>query len=974
MKQFYQYLHGEIREVSAYAPCPHCGKPDWCYSLGDEISVCKRGKEPASGWKKLPKSDRENSPYYIKEQKKEIREASREEWEYKDRNGKPLVRVVRVTPGKLKKDGSRKDKDIYQQHWNGKAWINGLKGINREDIPIYRYKEVREAIAKGTPIVIVEGETCADALWGLDIPATTNIGGCKKWQHSDSKDLKEADIIIAPDRDKPGINHALGIAESFPDAQWLYLPPSRFFWQSKYLPDSQGLDVADYIKDYKPSKSDILDFIIKDSPNKLNKNLVEQYQKTTEKNDKPTLENELKSTIEVEQPVTLKAQDVLFTNEKYIAIDDKLYKWKTTHYELCNQSYEKRRITEWCKSTPVHISGDRYQYKYAKSTVIEEIWKWILLDLGVNKELVNPPGINCLNGVLKIEYLGKTAIPKLSPHSPDEFYLYCCPIEYDPEAPEKDCDNLLQALDETYRTIFLRTMAASLNLGLVRSHLGRGVKALLCQGTGSNGKDSIREAVSVLFGKNMSNASVTDFRQYDQGRKFSISKLEGSRINWASENSSFANIDGLQGLKLAITGEAIDIEPKNQPEYQYNPQAVFLFNVNDPPLLSGGMDAIKDRYAILKFNKTFKTKPNLEMGELQADSRFRYDPLFLRERICPALLNKIMAQLTPLLNEGIDYSSCQADMEKWQQETNHLWQFAQEMGMKYSPGSKVYVKDLWAELKNWYVENDMLWIGEDDRTGKKILQFGEPSRKGDFIVKASNQLYNRFSKLFPKMQKGQESGNHPKAKLRYFLNISFDNEDIALRNGTRAIQHEILREREENKNKITETRAKLFVESLDLKEREIFYREMSKHRSDRSHSDSVSDRSVPIPVPTECPMDSNSVPTVQNNYENENDSTSCTQNQPAFTFNLIQQEQSLNFESNDISASENTSTINNTKEPKRRITRVKLNTGKYAQVLQYEGDDLTVRIEGTEDIIKEKLENCYSVETELIKPEQLKLC
>jgi hypothetical protein len=30
-------------EVTPHHPCPHCGKPDWCYSIG-EFTVCDRDR------------------------------------------------------------------------------------------------------------------------------------------------------------------------------------------------------------------------------------------------------------------------------------------------------------------------------------------------------------------------------------------------------------------------------------------------------------------------------------------------------------------------------------------------------------------------------------------------------------------------------------------------------------------------------------------------------------------------------------------------------------------------------------------------------------------------------------------------------------------------------------------------------------------------------------------------------------------
>ncbi|NJO99127.1 MAG: hypothetical protein HC764_26660 [Pleurocapsa sp. CRU_1_2] len=107
-----------------------------CYFLGN-LSVCKRDAEPAPSWKMTSKQDSEGSYYYAPEDKpqKAIRPAQKRTWEYPDRQGKPLVRVVRIDDGK----GSKPKR--WQEHWNGREWIKGLKGIKRVNIPIYRYRE-----------------------------------------------------------------------------------------------------------------------------------------------------------------------------------------------------------------------------------------------------------------------------------------------------------------------------------------------------------------------------------------------------------------------------------------------------------------------------------------------------------------------------------------------------------------------------------------------------------------------------------------------------------------------------------------------------------------------------------------------------------------------------------------------------------------------------------------------------------------
>lgn len=231
-------------------PCPHCGKPDWCYSIGD-VTVCKRNYDPAPGWYKTNGADDDGTPYYapIKEKwAKPPRPAKTTHYYYPDRSGNPLIRVVR------KDDGNGK-KSIYQQHWHGKQWVNTLDNVKRENIPIYRYKEVKEAIANGESIFIVEGEGKADLLWSLGLPATCNLAGSGKWRESDTQDLEGSSVILCPDRDVPGVKHCEAIAKDFPNAQWLYCFPDSPLWN--HLPESRGADLKDWI-DEGASKEDII--------------------------------------------------------------------------------------------------------------------------------------------------------------------------------------------------------------------------------------------------------------------------------------------------------------------------------------------------------------------------------------------------------------------------------------------------------------------------------------------------------------------------------------------------------------------------------------------------------------------------------------------------------------------------------------------------------------------------------------------
>lgn len=733
----------ELRTASKTNPCPHCNKTDWCYSIG-ELSVCKRKAPPAAGWKATSKIDSDSDTFYAPDTpqgQKQFKPVQTRQWYYPSRIGKPLVQVTRTDDG----NGNKK---LWQSSWNGKEWVKGCKNVNRVDIPIYRYSEIKAAIANKQPIFIVEGETCADALWEIGIAATTNIGGSGKWRESDTVDIDGAvEIIICPDRDHPGLKHMESVAESFPDAKWLYAYPKSFLWH-EMLPASQGADIADYIADLKPTAEDIY-------------NLVEARRKF-----EPKLEPKLEQTGREEMPddalYTEKAIAELYSEGHWIACDDSLYKWTGSHYQPCKKNAELRRISEWARLT---------RSKWATRTTVSNIWEWVLIRFGVDAEDLNPPGINCLNGIISIKWNGTIANHELLPHNPKKYYTYVSEVRYDPDIDPSDCDKLLSCLEPDQQKVFLQTIAASLDLATIRRWRGRSIRALLLQGLGNNGKDSIREAVSLLFGNAIVDVPITDFQAYDSGRKFPLAKLSTALISWSSENSSFAHLDNIQSLKRAITGETIDIEFKNENERPLNPQSVFLFNINEPPELKAGLEAIKSRWGVLRFQKTFKTNADPKRGEIEADARFRYDPAFMKERVVPAMLNKLLAELKTLAQTGIDYSCTEEALESIQRETNHLCDFAQAVGLEYRVDGRVYVNDLWQQLRQWYLANGTLVITRSDN-GKEKTEWFDQARRGDKNVKGANQVYQRFSELFPKIVKGVESVDRDRRGQSYLAGIA----------------------------------------------------------------------------------------------------------------------------------------------------------------------------------------------------------
>jgi putative DNA primase/helicase len=138
---------------------------------------------------------------------------------------------------------------------------------------------------------------------------------------------------------------------------------------------------------------------------------------------------------------------------------------------------------------------------------------------------------------------------------------------------------------------------------------------------------------------------------------------------------------------------------------------------------------------------------------LEADPRFKDDEKFILEQIAPAMLNKLLERLPLLLSEGIDYKATKDAMQKAQEESRHLWQFVRDVGIEAQAGGRIYIKDLWERLQEWYLETGTLEIEAGDERRKDKLLWHDLPNKYDTPVKAINQVFARLSEIFPKLQK-----------------------------------------------------------------------------------------------------------------------------------------------------------------------------------------------------------------------------
>jgi putative DNA primase/helicase len=122
-------------------------------------------------------------------------------YSYRNLDGTVLYQVVRL-PGKQFRQ--RRPDPVHVGRW---LW--DTKGV---ELVLYQLPEVKQAVTLHQPIYIVEGEKDVETLRALGLVATCNRGGAGKWEDSYTAVLSDADVIVLPDNDQAGKDHAALVA------------------------------------------------------------------------------------------------------------------------------------------------------------------------------------------------------------------------------------------------------------------------------------------------------------------------------------------------------------------------------------------------------------------------------------------------------------------------------------------------------------------------------------------------------------------------------------------------------------------------------------------------------------------------------------------------------------------------------------------------------------------------------------------
>ncbi|WPF90516.1 DUF5906 domain-containing protein (plasmid) [Cyanobacterium aponinum AL20118] len=631
----------------------------------------------------------------------------------------------------------RDKKNSIPKYFNDGKWLKELPE-DRSLFPLYHEDKISFAKDKWLPIH--EGEKACDYALSRGLISVCFAGSLA----NDENYIKDKLILIKnsgvkgsiyfADNDQQGIKKAIKVRDlAFEiDFPFVILSIEKILWNAKKGDDFKEYSDSFPYHDSEMLKAQIESFIIQNKFDLINSSLSHKSECT-----------EVISDTKVNKEAWLNIATKDLFKGHWISLNNILYKFNGSYYEEQETVIIKRMITNWCSN----YTDEKGNKSKATPSCVENVFKWVNALFGVSPNQVNCEGIPLKNGYLTVTIIQETNKPKfdLKPYNHEVYFTYQSDVKYDPKASSESAIKLLECLDEPYKSLFIKSISTVLGFKEIRRRWDR-IKALLLIGDGSNGKDTLREVISLILGEQgITSCSLNDF---SQSRGFNIARLATNpKLNWSSENREI-NIDQIQALKQAITGDPLFIEGKGKDGFEVKLNTLFVFNSNHQPDLKGNQFAIQSRLTLIPFTKTYSMTPKI--GELKADPRFKHDKEFLVNDVAVGFLNLLINAFGEVYQHGINYQESEQYFNEVITENNHLRQFVNDVGLEFTNDDtdRLTIGEIYSHLLEWYYKNGYCDFEDTKNDKKKTIWLIDD--KKDPPIKASKNLSAKLLEIFPK--------------------------------------------------------------------------------------------------------------------------------------------------------------------------------------------------------------------------------
>jgi putative DNA primase/helicase len=485
-------------------------------------------------------------------------------YDYRDADGTLLFQSCRYLPKNFKQRAPKP----------GGGWAWSVKDIKK--VP-YKLPELI-AVDSTKTVFIVEGEKDADKLFPFGLIATTNAGGAGKWSKIFAQYFSGRSVVILPDNDKAGRDHAQDVATKLHGTA-----------ASIKIIELPGL----------PNKGDVTDWLnAGHSVDELQALVDAAVTVTAEDIAAWEAEKSANEKSENDEPGRVKTLADAICLKEYFAQDGggKLYRYDGGAYrpgaEKQVKVMVKSLLTAW---------GDT---KAWSTRLASEVVEFIRVDA---RELPDRPRmdlVNVENGRVRV------ADGVLLPHDPKFLSMVQLPVTYDPSAI---CPNIESFIANTFPSD-AHTLAWEIP-GVLMVPATWLQKAILLLGEGSNGKSTWLSLLVRFLGKH--NVSSKPLHKLETD-KFAAARLVGKLANICADLPS----EHLAGTSIfkALTGEdsQVDAENKFKDSFDMEPFARLVFSANHPPRSADSSPAFFRRWIVIPFDHTFSPDEQIPRDVLDA--------------------------------------------------------------------------------------------------------------------------------------------------------------------------------------------------------------------------------------------------------------------------------------------------------------------------------------------------------------------
>lgn len=566
-------------------------------------------------------------------------------YDYVDAKGSLAFQVCRLEP-----------KSFRQRRPDGAGgWVWKMAGVGRV---IYRLPDVIAAVAAKRTIFVVEGEKAADRLAALGLTATCSPGGANKWRREYGMPLAGSDVVILPDNDEPGRQHAASVAKALRTAQSraaririLALPD---------LPDKG--DVADWIA--AGGTATALTTLADEAPEPdagapapaavlstradLDRN---ESGVITSLNGQDLTEDGLALAFAEAHHDTLRYDHTRgawfhWTGKAWRQDEIKLaFSWSR---RICRQLAKQGGAEEKLLSTLAKASTAAAVERFAQSdpalAVTSSIWDRDLFLLGT------PGGtLDLRTGDLRAP-VPEDHITKLTAVAPVKVPECKLWLAFLQQATNGD--------DELIR--FLRQWAGYCLTGDTREHA-----LMFVHGPGGNGKGVFLNTIAGILGEYARNAAMDTFTASSSDRHpTDLAMLRGARLVTASETEE-GRAWAESRIKALTGGDTITARFMRQDFFEFLPQFKLTIIGNHRPVLRNVDDAARRRFNVVPFTH----KP--EKVDRQLETKLRQEwPEILRWMIegCLDWQRHGLVRPTIVLSTTADYFTEQDIVHQWMEE------------------------------------------------------------------------------------------------------------------------------------------------------------------------------------------------------------------------------------------------------------------------------------------------------------------